>query len=90
MYAPYYGLRKSSGSLAMFAAIRLASSLLSSLGRRPPTRLFFKIDEPLSIISNSSIQPTREADLLWPLRQDQTATIENDEFPPEAMFGDNN
>jgi hypothetical protein len=26
--------------------------------------------------------------LLWPLRQDQTATIENDEFPPEAMFGD--
>jgi hypothetical protein len=26
--------------------------------------------------------------LLWPLRQDQTATIENDDFPPEVLIGD--
>ena len=26
--------------------------------------------------------------LLWPLRQDQTATIEDDDFPPETMIGD--
>jgi len=33
MYAPYYGLCNSSGSLAMFTAIRRASSLLSNLAR---------------------------------------------------------
>jgi hypothetical protein len=26
--------------------------------------------------------------LLWPVRQDQTATIEDDDFPPEALIGD--
>jgi hypothetical protein len=37
MRAPHYGLRKSSGNFAMFAAILRASSLLSSLAadRRP-------------------------------------------------------
>jgi hypothetical protein len=35
MYAPCYGLRKSSGSFAMFTAILRASSLLSSFAADP-------------------------------------------------------
>ena len=42
MYAPYYGLCNSSGSLAMFTVIRRASSLQSNLARAFGTKRTFR------------------------------------------------
>jgi hypothetical protein len=38
------GFRSSSGSLAMLAAMRRASSRVSKASRRPPSRVFFELD----------------------------------------------
>jgi hypothetical protein len=62
-----------------------------------PTALFKAlrqvIDRAVVDIANAGFRRTGEVlapfvALLWPTRQQRTATIEDDEFPPELMIGD--
>jgi hypothetical protein len=57
MYAPYYGLCNSSGSLAMFTAIRRASSLLNNLARAFGTKRTSRHAQPMSAFAGKADIP---------------------------------